>query len=85
MKLYDVADLLSVNLIITRYPNQNDRYTAQLEGCKVSENGFLVGVYGDGNTPMSALENYWGRIKGKKIVFNAMDKERRREFYVPEY
>lgn len=82
MTLDDYCDAINAELVVQRYPNQNNRWTAKFKYCEVKLNGYLESTYGSGTTPAEAIEDYLIKIWKKTIVFNAMDKERR-EFIVP--
>lgn len=84
MNFYDYADAINANLIIHKYANQNNRWTASFESCEVSENeAVLCSAYGNGGSAEGAIIDYISQIAEKKIVFNAMSKDYRREFKVP--
>lgn len=78
MKITKLADLLRKKIIIKYYPNQNNRFCANFENCDISENGFLIGEYENGETPEEALINYCKRISNKTIVFNGNSKSEQR-------
>ena len=84
MKLQDLLDLLDLDLLVTRYANQKGRFSASFRNTDVKEGIMLCGAYGDGKDYHSAVEDYLKKIRGRRIVINAGDKERRREFTVPE-
>lgn len=84
MTLGEFADIIGKQIEITRYPNQKNRHIARFGGAEVKEGGCLAGYFGTGHTPEKALENYVDRIAGKTLVFNAMSKEKRREYNVPK-
>lgn len=79
----DYADILNADIELTRYCNQDGRWTAKFERCEVMENGCLLGAYGNDKSPEEALKEYVTKIRGRRIVFNAMDDKKRREFVVP--
>ena len=83
MNVYELADVLNVQLVVTRYPNQSNRFSAQFERCETRENGCLRGEYGNGKTATEAINNYSDAIAGKTLVFNAMT-DKRREFVAPK-
>lgn len=83
MDIYELSDITQVDIVWRRYSKQGNRHIVNLERAEVKEGSCLAGYYGDGTTPSAALEDYVSRIKGKTLVFNAMDKEKRREFGVP--
>jgi hypothetical protein len=87
MNLLDLADVLNKTIIVRRYANQNERWTASMEYCETKEDagsGILAGTYGDGVTPAAALNDYTDQIVGKVLVFNAASTERRQQFVCPK-
>lgn len=84
MNIAEYCDVINKNIKVTYYHNQNTRWTACIERAEVKDGNFLTGMYGDGKTPYNAIENYIANIKGKTIVFDAYDKEKRIEYKVPE-
>lgn len=82
MTLAEYADIIRCDIIITRYHNQNDRYTVQFEGSEIKEGEFLSGIYGNADTIAGAIEDYVDKIKGKLLVIGAYT-ESRREYGVP--
>ena len=83
MNIGELADIMGVHLIITRYDGQGGRCVASFERTEVKDGHLLVGTYGDGHTPYEAIRDYVDKIKGKWLIINAMDKEKRRGFGVP--
>jgi uncharacterized Fe-S cluster-containing MiaB family protein len=86
MTLFDLADVLGKDIIIRRYPNQKGRFVAEFDHCETQEykgSGVLRSDYGNGESPIEALNDYASNIKGKNLVFNAMS-ESRSEFVCPE-
>ena len=86
INIYDFADIIGRNLIITYYSNQERRFTAKFEYGEIIEKGREHGLrstYGDANSPINSLKNYCVRISGQKIVFDAFN-EKRKEFNIPE-
>jgi hypothetical protein len=84
VKFEEYADALNLEIEITRYPCQNNRYTAKFRGVETKDNpddGILTGTYGNGTTPQQAMMEYVRAIRGKTIVVDA--KERRRSYLVP--
>ena len=82
MNISEYCDTINVNLVVRRYHNQKERWSASIENAEVKQNGCLLGAYGNGNTPMGAIADYIKQIRGETIVLNAMS-ELRREFTVP--
>lgn len=81
--LEQFAEIIGVDIELRRYAGQNGRWSAQLERTEVKDGGCLVGAYGDGASPQSAMANYATRLAGQRIVVNAYS-DNRREFNVPE-
>ena len=87
MNIEEFADILGVNLIITRYANQGGRYTAKFDGVEVKRDKhdvILCGLYGKSKSSHEAVADYVENIRGKWLVINAYQKEKRREFGVPD-
>ena len=85
MNILEYCDILNVELDIKYYPNQGYRFTAQLYGAEVKDGSVLSSVYGTGTSPTCAIEHYILAIRGKRLVFNAADPSKRREYDVPKY
>ena len=84
MNLEDYADALNSEIVVRRYACQRGRWIAHFPSCEVMDGKILSSIYGDGSTPIAAMNSYAQQIRGKRIVFNAMVRESRREFDVPE-
>lgn len=72
MTIYDFSDAIGKNLIITRYCNQGNRFSAHFEYCEVKDGSILRSEYGHGDTPTEAINDYKNKIVGKALVFSAM-------------
>ena len=83
MNIYELADILNVQLIVTRYANQESRFSAKFEQCETKDGGCLCSEYGNGKTATEAINKYSDAIAGKLLVFNAMT-DKRREFVAPK-
>ena len=86
MTIEELADVLGKNLIIKRYANQTNRYTAQFEHCETKESSHdptLLGEYGNAVSAVGAIDNYAQKIRGKILVFNAYSDDRK-TFGVPK-
>jgi len=83
MTIYEFADVIGHSLVITRYANQNNRFSASFEYCDIKQGSMLMGEYGNGKTPQEAINNYKNLIIGKTLVFNAMSKDYRQEYIAP--
>ena len=84
MTLRELSDLLDTNIVLTRYSNQGNRWSADLDRTEVKDGCCLVGEYGNAHSPESAALDYVNKIRGKTLICNAMSKEFRRELTVPE-
>jgi hypothetical protein len=82
MNIYEFADEINKELIITRYAQQNGRFVADFEYAEVKDDGMLVSIYGEGQSPIEALNDYVDQISGKTIVFDAAG-NKRQEHLVP--
>ena len=82
MTITEYADAINRQLEIRYYPNQNHRFSALFEGGEIGGGGVLTTMYGNGQTPDEALQNYAADIKGKTLIFGAMT-DKRMEFRVP--
>lgn len=83
MNIYELADVLNVQLVVTRVANQNGRFYAHFERCETKDGGCLCGEHGNGKTAIEAINDYSNSIAGKTLVFNAMTNNRR-EFIAPK-
>lgn len=86
MNIYDIADLLDRDIVVTRYANQKGRWCIHFENCEVKEKKdsyCLVGAHGNGTTVQAAMADYINQIKGKLLVFDAFS-DKRREFQLPD-
>jgi hypothetical protein len=87
MTLGEYLDTLNLELLIRRYPNQDNRYIARIAGVDFKDNpdsGVVGSPYGNGTCPATALKDYLPKICGKWLVLDAFDQEKRRMFLVPE-
>ncbi len=76
MKLQELADMLDKNIVVTKYANQNDRWSAKIEGVEVKDGTLLISVSGEAHCPETALLAYAVKLKGKTIVTDAMSENR---------
>lgn len=83
MTLSGYLDAMNLDLVVRRYHNQGERWSASFEDCEVKEGVMLSSVYGSGHSPREAIEDYVGRVIGQLVVFQA-GSLRRREFVVPK-
>lgn len=87
MNIYDLADALHKTLILMRYPHQNGRYAVHFEYCETKDDSSshaLCGTYGDGPTPLAALNDYARRLSGRLLVFHAGSQGLQQEFGCPQ-
>ena len=82
--IHTFCDIIDAELIVRRYPNQQDRWTAQIDHSQIKEDMMLISAYGDGTTPREALSAYLDQIRGKLLIIHAFDEKLRREYHVPE-
>lgn len=86
MKITEYSDVLNINIKLTYYHNQSNRWCATFERAETKINatsGILTSEHGNGKTPKEAIENYINSIKGKLLVIGAYT-ENRREYKVPD-
>lgn len=80
--IFEFADIINKNLRITRYANQDSRFTCSFDGAEIIDRMSLVSMFGEGSTIDNAIRNYCTEIAGRILVFNACS-GRRSEFKVP--
>lgn len=57
--------------------NTEGRFYAHFKSCEVSKGNFLHSISGDGRTPDEAVSNYAKLISQKRLIIDAMSKNRR--------
>ena len=75
----DFADQYGLTMVITerdRPEFEYLKYFAKFKNIEVSSGGMLESTYGNGSTPAFAIEDYQRKIAGKRLVHNAMTKNR---------
>jgi len=81
VNIQEYADVLNLELTLTRYANQNNRWMAKFERTDTkrdAEDCLLTGTYGNGVDPESAIGDYVDKIRGKILVHHGnSDKEQR--------
>ena len=85
MTLEDFADKHNLHMVVTerKVPEGvKDRYYAHFKHVEVSEGSILRGEYGNGICPEAAISAYGRAISLKKIIYDAMGKNRK-EIEVP--
>jgi hypothetical protein len=60
----------------------NFPFYANFDHAEIQQGGFLIGAYGNGNTPEEAIENYARQISGLILIFNAY-RDDRKEIRIP--
>lgn len=83
MNLVEFADMVMQDIDIKYYNNQEGRYCCIFHCGEISEGIALHSTFGNGNTPIKAMNNYSKAISGKKIIFHAMSDTLRKEYMVP--
>jgi hypothetical protein len=83
MTIFEFADIIDKDILVTRFANQDERWCAYFKGCEVKGDSVLIGEHGNGKTPMVALSEYVAKIRGKIIVFNSL-RGNRMEYSVPK-
>lgn len=53
------------------------RFYATFKDCEVKGGSFLIGKFGDGETPEEAIADYAATISGETLVVDAFGKDRR--------
>jgi hypothetical protein len=87
MNFYDWLDTLNLELEITRYPNQENRFCASIKEAEFKDylgDGLLQSLYGDGTEPSTAIVMFSKRIEGKVLVLDKRGKDRI-TFTVPKF
>ena len=87
MKITEYADALGFEIIIRYYPNQSNRWSAQFDNCETKdskESCTICGTTGNGKTPDEAIRDYVESIRGKYLVFHALNLSKRREYEFPD-
>ena len=83
LDFFAFLDLHNLDLHLLRYPNQNGRWQAKVNESWVKEKGALIGKYGTGTSPESAIKDYLPMIKGQLLVIS-QDSSSRRDIQVPD-
>ena len=83
MTIYELADIMNTQIIITYFPNQKGRFIAELEHYHIKEGNIIKGEFGTGKNPQEAIEDFVNIIKGKCLVTITFDETMRKEFSVP--
>ncbi len=73
--MFTFLDIIGCDLQVTRYNNQNERWSAYIEHADVKEGAILSGEYGC--SALHVIDDYVSKICGKLIVIDATGKNRR--------
>jgi hypothetical protein len=84
MNIIEFANVINKQITVNSYPDQNERYSAEFDNCEVKKDCVLEMTYGNGSTPIEAMNDYAKQISNQKIVFNAYSKKYRQEYRVPQ-
>lgn len=84
ININEYCDLIGVNLVINYYHNQNNRWCANFDKCEIKQGDLLISTFGDGNSPIEAINEWINKIKGKTMVLRAYDDINMKEFIVPD-
>ena len=84
MNLETFADVIGAELRIYRIPGRTPRWYATFESCEIKNGSILRSAFGNGDTPLEAIENYTSEIRGQRLVFRAMVPGERREYNAPD-
>lgn len=85
MNITEFSDAIGCEIHVTYYPNQGGRWWASFEGAEVKGELVLIGALGNGSTPEEAIKDYIDNIKGRVLVINGGQGDKRREHNVPDY
>lgn len=86
MTIEELGDLVQEELIVKRYPQQDNRWMCRFahSEAKLSKSDiFARGFYGDGKSPEEAIQDYIEQIRGKILLFRGLDRKERSTFGVP--
>jgi len=83
-RLTDISKALSAKIILEKYNDiRIDRqYQCYLEYVEIKDEVILSSVSGSGATQEDAIEDYMNQIKGKLLVHNAMQSDRKEVFVI---
>lgn len=83
MTIDEYADAIGAELVLRRFPNQENRWMAKFDNCDVKTGTMVSTQRGEGRGPAAAVADYCERIRGQRLVFETYGREKRREFDVP--
>jgi hypothetical protein len=85
MDIIEFADLIGISIVIHYFPNQKTRFSASIDHGETKnskEDGILRGTIGNGNSPVSALNDLAQSISNKWLIVRAYGDDRQ-EYHVP--
>jgi hypothetical protein len=88
MTIIEFADIIDRELVVRYYPNQKGRFCAQFDRSdtkKTKQSSVIGSCFGDGNTPIAALNEYARQLTGMVLVFDASYGEGRVEYIAPPF
>ena len=79
MTIEEVSIVTRTELVVKHTPTRasNEKWTCSFDKTDVREGGFLVGVYGEGNSAEEAIRNYIWKIQGKELAIGASGAHRK--------
>lgn len=85
MTVDEFADKYNLEMVVSeRGPGPiGHLFFARFKYCEILSGGLLMGAFGDGATPQTAINDYLKEISGKLLVYKEGDKEQRKEILVP--
>ena len=60
-----------------------DRFYARFSHLDLFDGVFIIGTFGNGNTPEEAIKDYARKLSGQRVLMNAFGNRKEREFRVP--
>lgn len=69
ISIYDYADIMKFDLVLTRLPGQNGRWMAKFDKVHLKEGSCIASAYGNSNDKDEAIMDYCSQISGKKISY----------------
>ena len=74
--------LMKLGKPLKTFMNCRNNVCVQYDRCEIKEGSFLIDQHGEGKTYEEACEDYYNKIGGKRLVFNACSEEERHEVVV---
>lgn len=85
MRIQEYCDALNIEIDATYYPNQSGRWCVKLARAEIKEKAdSCIAAYkhGNGKTVEAALTDYVNQIRGKILLLNGLNSNRR-EYVIP--